>query len=79
MVAHVHVHVKAPPHKCCAAALRSIDNFFGSVFGRNADGFTKGKTASVTALKGYKVGMRDANGLGAGYGGEMKKRTTKRI
>ena len=38
----------------------------------------KEATGSTNALKGYKVGMRDANGYGAGIGGELKKKT-KRI
>jgi len=37
----------------------------------------KAKTGDSTALKGYKVGMRDPQGLGAGIG--AMKRSTKRI
>jgi len=37
----------------------------------------KEATGSSNALKGYKVGMRDPQGLGAGIG--AMKRTTKRI
>ena len=35
------------------------------------------QSKNIVALKGYKVGMRDPNGLGAGIGGGMGK--TKRI
>ena len=37
----------------------------------------KAQTGDTRLLNGYKVGMRDPNGLGAGIGGSMGK--TKRI
>ena len=39
----------------------------------------KEKTGSSNLLKGYKVGMRDPKGLGAGIGGGLDKKRTKRI
>ena len=38
----------------------------------------KAQTGDTRLLNGYKVGMRDPNGYGAGIGGGLK-RTTKRI